>query len=118
MPTYVMRTRGTTEGGQTGQKHYYKPGTRIQAPEGEFDHLPPSSYEARVVDTTGSAQQATPTASTGRAEDAGDGPRYVVGETAPNGWTPVVDTQTGETEVNKRSREAAQEAADDLNANA
>lgn len=47
MPTYVMQTRGGTEGAETGKYRQYEPGDQIEAPEGEFDHLSDGAYETR-----------------------------------------------------------------------
>lgn len=47
MPTYLMQTRGGTEGAESGTYHRFEPGDEIEAPEGEFEHLPDSAYETR-----------------------------------------------------------------------
>jgi len=110
MPQYTMSIRGTTQGRVTGTKYYFKPGTEIVAPDGEFDHMADHTYSARVVDTTRHAMTAEP------SEDEG-APRYVADPASDSGWTAVIDRETGEQVGSKeRTPEAAQSKADELNA--
>lgn len=83
MLTFEMHRCGATTGASSGRFRSWRAGDTIQAPEGEFAHLPDSMYTARVVET----KQQEPTASTeGHA-------RYTVEQAT--GWTKVIDQNTG-----------------------
>jgi len=76
---YEMQRNGGCTGAETGQVRSFRKGEKIQAPKGEFAHLPDSAtraleYEDRQVNAK---------------------PRYVV-EDGGKGWYKVRDTQSGE----------------------
>jgi len=84
MPTFEMHRRGSTAGASSGRFRSWRAGDTIEAPDGEFDHLPDAMYTARVVDTA----QDSP------APSAGAQARYTVEQSG--GWTKVVDRKTGD----------------------
>jgi len=48
MIEYEMHTRGATCGAVTSRYRSWRPGDIIEAPDGEFGHLPDAMYTARV----------------------------------------------------------------------
>lgn len=46
---HTMRERGSTYGAVTQRAMAFAPGDEIEAPEGEFRHLPPGAYETRPM---------------------------------------------------------------------
>jgi len=99
---YEMLRSGGCTGAKTGKSHSYNEGDEVQAPEGEFAHLPDSA--TRVVDYEDRSMQSS-------------GPRYEV-RSGSRGWHKVIDTETGEAVEgeSERSEEEAQANADRLNA--
>lgn len=48
--TYTMNHRGFTDGAVTGRQYRYDAGEAIEAPDGEFRHLPASDYKTSSLD--------------------------------------------------------------------
>lgn len=79
-----MRTRGATTGAVTGRFRSWRPGDIIEAPDGEFGHLPDRMYTARVVSTD--PPRPDPSAGASARYEVEQGER----------WTKIIDTETGE----------------------
>lgn len=96
---YHMRKPGSTVGRVSGSFRSWSRGDVLTVPAGELEHVGPRMYETRD-------------------ETASDtGPRYQVRE-GDAGWWKVVDTRVGDDVEgeSERSKEAAQQNADQLNA--
>ena len=102
MPTYKMQRTGGCRGAKTGANHTFSEGEEVDAPEGEFSHLPDSAV--RVVGYKD------------RQMKPESGPQYEVREGA-GGWHKVYDTRNEEYVDGESSRDKseAQANADRLN---
>lgn len=94
MPTFEMQRAGGCSGAETGAHYSFSKGDEVDAPKGEFAHLP--DHATRVVGHEDRQMRA--------------GTRYEVHEGSA-GWHKVYDTRDGEYVDGESSRDRAEAEA-------